>query len=135
MNTLIKEKMRTGTGWLVTLSVILSMIIVVYFVLHIWKTGTDHKTLDTTQLANIDNILSGVSDPAATATATAATTDTGKDTTALKNQREKQYQNNRLPAADSHVFGERDDHGIPAGDWTRFRRQASHNGSSLHPQD
>jgi hypothetical protein len=63
MISFLKAKIWSGSGWLLTLCVILSLVIVVYFVLHSRSQGYDHKKLDTTQLANIDNIFSENPDP------------------------------------------------------------------------
>jgi hypothetical protein len=63
MSSLLKEKISTGTGWLSALCVLLSIVILTYFLLHSHYPGCDHKKLDTTQLASIDNIFSENPDP------------------------------------------------------------------------
>jgi hypothetical protein len=77
MISFIKAKIWSGAGWLLTLCVILSVVILAYFLLHSHFTGDDHKKLDTTQLANIDNIFSENPDPV-TATVKATPTDSVK---------------------------------------------------------
>lgn len=60
-NTFFKASIWSGAGWLLTLCVILISVTAIYLLLHRCYPGTDHRKLDTTQLANIDNILSGFS--------------------------------------------------------------------------
>jgi hypothetical protein len=58
----IKAQIWSGAGWLLALCVILTSVVVIYLVLHARYPGTDHKQLDTMQLANIDNLLSAYPD-------------------------------------------------------------------------
>ncbi len=57
MITFIKARNWKGAEWLLTLCLTLIFVTVIYFLLHLHYKGTDHKKFDTTQLADIDNVL------------------------------------------------------------------------------
>ncbi len=59
-----KAKIWSGAGWLLTLCVILVVVAGIYIWAHACNKGHDHKTLDTTQLAGIDNAISKFPDSA-----------------------------------------------------------------------
>ncbi len=67
MIAFIKAKIWTGAGWLLALCLILISVTIIYFLLHNKYKGTDHKKLDSIQLANLDNIFAGYPDITTTA--------------------------------------------------------------------
>ena len=84
MISFIKAKIWTGAGWLLALCLILISVTIIYFLLHNKYKGTDHKKLDSIQLANLDNIFAGYPD---------ITTTANSKSDSVKTQREKR---NRL---------------------------------------
>jgi hypothetical protein len=66
MLAFIKAKIWSGSGWLLALCVILSVVVVIYFSLHLCYKGTDHKQLSTTQLTNLDNVFAEYPDVTST---------------------------------------------------------------------
>lgn len=83
MISFIKAKIWSGAGWLLALCIILIFVTIIYFLLHSKYQGTDHKKLDSIQLANLDNIFAGYPD---------ITTTAGSKSDSVKMQRQKRNQ-------------------------------------------
>jgi hypothetical protein len=83
MISFIKAKIWSGAGWLLALCIILVSVTIIYFLLHNKYKGTDHKKLDSIQLANLDNIFAGYPD---------ITTTAGSKSDSVKTQRQKRNQ-------------------------------------------
>ncbi|WP_259070977.1 hypothetical protein HDF24_23120 [Mucilaginibacter sp. X4EP1] len=83
MISFIKAKIWSGAGWLLALCLILISVTIIYFLLHSKYKGTDHKKLDSIQLANLDNIFAGYPD---------ITTTAGSKSDSVKIQRQKRNQ-------------------------------------------